>query len=291
MSRLVSTLSLPAKTLSGLVRAGYEKAADIRSVDSATLAEDLNIAPESALALLREVAPSITLVHTLAELLAAPAVRTGSLPIDRLLGVDFVPAEEQDDVQLLNVCGPPGCGREVVALCVTRRILETHNAEVLIIDCHGHLSSIAVAGRFPDDSDRQRIHIVSTSTPLKLQVFLAGLESYLDANLKIKLVVLSSVFGPPVLRPAARQLVSRVLRELCKRRLVAIIITSMVQTHFPDGGTASSSRQPAVLRPQLRDWLPPCAYEIMLVPDSRNTGWVCRLPPITYKLIPRAAGM
>jgi len=97
---------------------------------------DLQVSHDTALEILREISSGVPLTRTLAQIIAAPSIRTGLLPVDRLLGVQPAVQDEDavyDSVQILNICGSPGAGKERVALCTIRMMLNTPEAEVLVV--------------------------------------------------------------------------------------------------------------------------------------------------------------
>ncbi|KZV88120.1 hypothetical protein EXIGLDRAFT_839466 [Exidia glandulosa HHB12029] len=266
---------IPGSHASRLLRAGYERVGELPGAPD-ELASDLNVPRDTALSILRAVAASSSTLAAvpLSKLLAAPTITTALPPIERLLG--------EDKVHVLNVVSPPGGGRERVAVSAMRETLhQDANARVLVVDCQGHLGPSVLVNFFPRNApELARIDVVQTPRILGLELFLTSLPRYLSTNPAIKLVVIASIPGPPALRPPSRQVIMRTLNDLSFQRLVAVVCTSAMQTHFPDGGTFDTSRRPAILRPQLRDWLPSGSHEIVLIPDGRASGYaVLRTAP------------
>jgi len=270
-SRLVATLPLSSQVLSALAHRGYETVQDIRasSVTAAFLAQELslpvtttthvidicstNTPPASSPGLSSSQPPPLSQpVPASSQVLATPPL---------LHPLPSLPAPILKPGHALEISGPPGSGRSVFALEVMREALKRGD-EILILDTQGAFAAQRIAYALSDlnPSPLHLIHHVSAYALHTLHAFFHTLPTYLDANPKIRLLVLSciSVLLPSSLSSDVKSHALATIKQALTRASAAynIMVVSTMQMvtklFTPDGqpGNFTNSTR-GLMAPQL----------------------------------------
>ncbi|PCH35411.1 nucleoside triphosphate hydrolase protein [Wolfiporia cocos MD-104 SS10] len=294
--RPLSRLSLPSATLAALTRGGFESVQDLAALTPERLAHDLAIPLASSQAVFDAAqAPRAPPATQSAAALAAAGSRysTHCAPLDRLLGGGLRAG------YILELAGPPGCGKEALAVHVVRSFVAA-SQDVLFVDMQ-NMTSPATLDRLlrkppsvPPEYQKHVQHMQLYTLP-DLLVFLRNLPACLQERPRTALLVLSSLsfpFQSPVglpiaTRNAALDRLKHVLTKACTTTRLTVVITSQLATKLlKDDGSAGNfdTGSKAILVPQLGSGYLPSGrtYRVVVIPHSRSTGVVRLLSSPTY---------
>jgi RAD51-like protein 2 len=148
-NRLLASLSLPQATLSALTRAGYENVRDISGKTAESLSKgfqynisvvltsftsshvELNIPLSAAHALFSTLKKISATEHPLTQSAASMTLRsrafsTGCAPVDKLLGGGLARG------YILELTGPPGCGKERISSGIVREFVDAKEGVLFV---------------------------------------------------------------------------------------------------------------------------------------------------------------
>ncbi|KAJ7269634.1 P-loop containing nucleoside triphosphate hydrolase protein [Mycena rebaudengoi] len=286
-ARPLSSLAIPASTLSALMRAGYETVQDLDSSNVEQLSSDLSIPLASSQAIFSQrhtqrqtqlrTAPLTQPASVSTS--SAPPIVTGCLPLDALLG-GGLPRR-----RILEISGPPGTPKAAIVLGIVNSFLrDTADEQVLFMDTQNMTTASELRRALPKNSLARVSHHVLHTLP-ELIAFMQHLPSMLAATPKLALVVLSSLHFP--LQPTSKKLppqaktvildnIKKVLARLASRG-VTIVVTSQMATKLlgADGSPANfDTGARAVMVPQLGPSYLPSAlsFRVAICPQGHGSG-------------------
>ncbi|KAF5379050.1 hypothetical protein D9615_005992 [Tricholomella constricta] len=268
-SRLLSSLRLPATTLSLLTRAGYTTVQDLQSISAETLAQDLRIALPEAETILssshrsnptQPLAPP-TLTQSAASLAnTAEKILTGFPPLNDILSGGLARG------QILEISGPPGTPKEAIAINIAASFIGGGH-EVIFLDSQNMTSpaildnALRTSQNLPANYSRLLYHL-SVQGLSELMIFIYNLPKLLESYPKAALLVLNSISFPfqasPSLsipaRTALLEKIKQVLTVVAATRNLTIVTTSQLSTKIlnADGSSGNfDTGAKGVMVPQL----------------------------------------
>ncbi|KAF8066029.1 hypothetical protein FPV67DRAFT_132128 [Lyophyllum atratum] len=290
-SRPLSSLSLPASTLSRLIRAGYTTVQDLQTLSADTLAQDLRIPLlEADTILTSSQRPNFTqplAQPTFTQSAASMANRTEKLSTKSAV-LDDLLAGGLARGQVLEVSGPPGTPKEAIAINIVMSFVEARH-EVIFIDSQNMTSpaildkALATSDNLPQNYSRLVYH-TNAQTLSELMVFIHNLPKLLDSYPKAALLVLNSISFPfqsshNLTNPSKSALLERIKQALTiasATRNLTIVTTSQLSTKIinADGSSGNfDTGAKGVMVPQLGSgYLPGRAYRIILAADGPSSG-------------------
>ncbi|KAI0754365.1 P-loop containing nucleoside triphosphate hydrolase protein [Daedaleopsis nitida] len=279
-SRLLSTLSLPPSTLSALTGSGYETINDLSHSTPEQLAKDLNIPLPASQAVF-----SVTRASTALPMTQSAAAMMGTTkrystvcpPLDRLLGGGL----KRGSVLELN--GPPGCGKEQIAARAVKAFVDEKLA-VLFVDMQNMIPPATIKRILSDASSPTAqaegldlVHYLTLHTATEFVVFLRNLPEYLKTRPETALLVLNSLVFPlqSDMKEAFVLLeqLKPTLAHLCASMNLTVIITSHLVSKEVSGANDPQSKW--IMIPFIKDHnnLPSGrTYRVLIVPQWKTSG-------------------
>ncbi|TBU34287.1 P-loop containing nucleoside triphosphate hydrolase protein [Dichomitus squalens] len=263
--RSLSSLGLPIATLSALERSGYDRVSDLSNSTPEQLSRDANIPLPASQAVFSSVSratatPAIAMTQSAASMMGETKLySTSCAPLDDLLDGGLKRGH------ILEISGPPGCGKEQIAAHAVKSFVEAHE-HVLFVDMQNMVPpatikrilcgsspltashSQALTKRFApllagdvtaatdaDDSERglDLVHYQALHTPAEFVVFIRTLPAYLEARPSIRLLILNSYTFPFQTldfkdKLALLERAKQTLARLCASTNLTVIITSQL---------------------------------------------------------------
>ncbi|KAI0760419.1 P-loop containing nucleoside triphosphate hydrolase protein [Fomes fomentarius] len=282
--RLLSTLSLPLSTLSALAGAGYETVTDLSNSTPEQLSRDLNISLPASQAVFSATRPSATLPMTQSAAAMMATTRrysTACPPLDKLLGGGL----KRGSVLELN--GPPGCGKEQIAAHAVKGFVEAEH-EVLFVDMQNMILPATIkrilAGPTAQADALDLVHYLTLHTAAEFVVFMRNLPAYLTAHPGTALLVLNSLVFPLQQlegrdRYALLELLKSTLALVCASMNLTVIITSHLASKLVDGPAAGTNDRTApskwIMIPFIKqhsDFPSGRTYRVLIVPQWKTSG-------------------
>ncbi|KAI0631251.1 P-loop containing nucleoside triphosphate hydrolase protein [Trametes polyzona] len=282
--RLLSTLSLPAPTLSALAGAGYETIRDLSMSTPEELSKDANIPLPASQAVFSATRPPTNLPMTQsAAAMIGPAKRysTTCAPLDRLLDGGLRRGF------ILELNGPPGSGKEHIAANVVKSFVDCKQG-VLFVDMQNMvppatIKRILMKGPAADAGGMALVRYLTLHSTTEFVVFVRNLAAYLDTSPPTALLVLNSLAFPfqanmaPKEKNAILERLRQALSRACASMGLAVIITSQLVTKMLEGDGQPGSAPPgskAIMMPSFATNHFPTGrtYRVIVVPQTRTTG-------------------
>ncbi|KAL0959611.1 hypothetical protein HGRIS_011315 [Hohenbuehelia grisea] len=288
-SRPLASLSLPLGALSALVKAGYETVADLATASPEGLAEELRLSLDVAQRILLlmpkpSTVPSTPFLTQTAAHLAkggrtTSKITTGSSPVDILLDGGLPRGH------ILEISGPPGSPKEVLATSIVKTILGFQE-ELIFVDMQ-NMTSPSTINKLSSNA-KELVYYLKLHALVDVMIFIRNLSRYLAERPKVSLLVLNSLSFPfqmayslsPSAKSSLLDQIKQVLVTSCASRNICVVITSQLATKLvgPDGNPSNfdTSGSRGIMVPQLGpSYLPSGrSYRLILVPDGRDTGVV-----------------
>ncbi|KAI0716782.1 P-loop containing nucleoside triphosphate hydrolase protein, partial [Earliella scabrosa] len=278
--RPLSTLSLPTSTLSALAGAGYETVNDLSNSTPEQLSKDLNIPlPASQAVFSATRAPrALPMTQSAAAMMGTTKrYSTACPPLDRLLDGGL----KRGSVLELN--GPPGCGKEQIAAHAVKSFVEA-DQEVLFVDMQNMIPPATIKRILLSDGPTTQaggldlVHYLTLHTATEFVVFVRNLPAHLKAYPGTALLVLNSLVFPlqqlgfPE-RFAVLELLKSTLALVCSSMNLTVIITS----HLVSKEVSSTGTNPPkwIMIPFVKQHteLPPGrTYRVLIVPQWKTSG-------------------
>ncbi|KAH9899185.1 P-loop containing nucleoside triphosphate hydrolase protein [Cubamyces lactineus] len=286
--RPLSTLSLPAPTLSALAGAGYETVQDLSNSTPEQLSKDLNIPLPASQAVFSATARPqgsrmLPMTQSAAAMMGTTKQHsTGCPPLDRLLGGGLKRGF------ILEINGPPGSGKEQIAANAIKGYVEKKE-QVLFVDMQNMISPatikrILMSSPTAASDGMDLVRYLTLHTTTEFVIFMRNLTAYLEANPSTALLVLNSLsfpFQAPTLtlqvRNAILEKLKHTLARACTSMGLTVIITSQLDTKMLEGNGQSGSAPPgskAIMKPSFENYHFPTGrtYRVIIVPLTRTTG-------------------
>ncbi|KAJ7778084.1 P-loop containing nucleoside triphosphate hydrolase protein [Mycena metata] len=284
-NRPLSSLAIPPSTLSALIRAGYETVQDLDSSNAEKLANDLSIPLPSSQAIFSQrktqtQGRSVPLTQPASTVASSsgPRITTKCSPLDKLIGGGLLRRN------ILEISGPPGTPKGVIALGIIKSFLkENPDEEVIVMDTQNMMTPSALRRAISADAVRRVSHHVLHTLP-ELVVFIQTLPSIQAARPKLGLLVLSSLHFPlqssRKLTLSAKSTVLENIKQALVQltaRGVTVVVTSQMATKLlaADGSPATfDTGARAVMVPQLGPAYLPSAnsFRVLICPQARDSG-------------------
>ncbi|KAI0659702.1 P-loop containing nucleoside triphosphate hydrolase protein [Cubamyces menziesii] len=283
--RPLSTLSLPAPTLSALASAGYETVQDLANATPEQLSKDLNIPLPASQAVFSATArPQGSRMLPMTQSAAAmmgttKQYSTGCPPLDRLLGGGLKRGF------ILEINGPPGSGKEQIAANAIKGFVES-NEQVLFVDMQNMIppatiKRILMSSPTAASDGMDLVRYLTLHTTTEFVIFMRNLTAYLEANPSTALLVLNSLSFPFQAAGKGRFAIidrlKQTLARACTSMGLTVIITSQLDTIPLEGdGSPGSAPQGSkmIMRPSFAIHHFPTGrtYRVIIVPQTRTTG-------------------
>ncbi|KAI1782973.1 P-loop containing nucleoside triphosphate hydrolase protein [Ganoderma leucocontextum] len=250
--RSLSSLGLPISTLSTLERFGYDTVSDLSKSTPEQLSRDLNIPLPASQAIFLSASrpsatPAMSITQSAASMMGNSTKRysTSCAPLDQLLDGGLKCGH------VLEINGPPGCGKEQIAAYTIKSFLQAQE-HVLFVDMQNmvppatikrillHKPAVPVKNG-SDDSALDLVHYKMLHTPTEFVVFIRTLPAYLAAHPAVRLVVLNSFTFPfqTILDYrdtfALLDRTKETLMRLCASSNLTVVITSQLSGNAPQG--------------------------------------------------------
>ncbi|KAF9467890.1 hypothetical protein BDZ94DRAFT_1247996 [Collybia nuda] len=301
-SRPLSSLNIPRSTLSALTRAGYETVQDLQSIESAEyLAQDLKISISEAESVFapsqKPPTPFATLPLTQSAASMAKIAEkftTRSSTIDKLLSGGIQRGH------ILEISGPPGTPKEVVAANIVTSFVEAGEG-VIFVDTQNMTSPASLNDSLQTSKNLPShyldlVHHLNIRTLPDLVLFMHNLPSLLATHPKVSLLILSSISfllqGGQNLTITSKHAIlekfKQVLVQASASRNLTIVSTSQLATKIlnADGspGTFDTGAR-GVMVPQLGTTYLPSGrtYRIIFVPETKSSGIIKVLSSPIYQ--------
>ncbi|TBU52368.1 P-loop containing nucleoside triphosphate hydrolase protein [Dichomitus squalens] len=241
--RSLSSLGLPIATLSALERSGYDRVSDLSNSTPEQLSRDANIPLPASQAVFSSVSratatPAIAMTQSAASMMGETKLySTSCAPLDDLLDGGLKRGH------ILEISGPPGCGKEQIAAHAVKSFVEAHE-HVLFVDMQNMVPPATIkrilcgdvtAATDADDSERglDLVHYQALHTPAEFVVFIRTLPAYLEARPSVRLLILNSYTFPFQTldfkdKLALLERAKQTLARLCASTNLTVIITSQL---------------------------------------------------------------
>ncbi|KAJ8464075.1 hypothetical protein ONZ51_g9841 [Trametes cubensis] len=255
--RPLSTLSLPAPTLSALASAGYETVQDLANATPEQLSKGLIFTCLAQFS--RKLSYSVfsatarpqgsrmlPMTQSAAAMMGTTKqYSTGCPPLDRLLGGGLKRGF------ILEINGPPGSGKEQIAANAIKGFVES-NEQVLFVDMQNMIppatiKRILMSSPTAASDGMDLVRYLTLHTTTEFVIFMRNLTAYLEANPSTALLVLNSLSFPFQAAGKGRFAIidrlKQTLARACTSMGLTVIITSQLDT-IPLEGDGSPGSAP-----------------------------------------------
>ncbi|KAH6917827.1 hypothetical protein BKA70DRAFT_2048 [Coprinopsis sp. MPI-PUGE-AT-0042] len=279
--RSILSLPLPKNVLAALSSAGYTKLGDVSGNTAESLAKELSVPEEAAAQILALLDVPLTAPATMpmTQSVAALAQPSTCIPT-RCAGLDKLLAGGLSRGHILEISGPPGSPKELVAQNIVIEFVE-NGGRVMIIDCQNVVDLRALT-RILEPEHLPSVQYKRVMSLPELLLFFEQLDTILPSE--DALLYLSSFAFPfqnPDISPARRSVLLQKVRQILAKATtnprVTVLVTSQLATKFvnPDGSPGNfDSGTRGIMVPQLGSIYLPSgkSWRVLLAPDSRTSG-------------------
>ncbi|TFK21825.1 hypothetical protein FA15DRAFT_65771 [Coprinopsis marcescibilis] len=287
-SRSIFSLSLPKDVISSLTVAGYVTLADLSTATVDGLVRELDVSKETAEKILGFLVPTPSAPRTMPMTQSVATLAQQSKRVSTLCpGLDTILGGGLQQGQILEISGPPGSPKELIAANLIVQFAQL-DYRTIVIDSQNVVNVGAlrrsISGIAPEAL--RCLHYQSLISLPEVLLFFEQLPQLLDASNKDTLLVVTSISTPfygPDLSPSHRttlfQKLKQILAKVTMTQRLTVVATSQLANKMvnPDGSSGTyDTGAHGTLVPQIASHYLPSgkAWRVILAPDGPASGFI-----------------